>query len=526
MRPKHVVYLLRSERHPRQRSGQRLEPYEIVYPIGAGGMGEVYQATDTKLDRQVAIKTLPDEFAQDEQRLARFEREAKLLASLNHPRIGAIYGLEESEGKRFLVLELIEGDTLADRVKRGPIPVEESLELALQMAEALEAAHDAGVIHRDLKPANVKVKEDGMVKVLDFGLAKALEGGEDGSQSESPTLTAAATRAGVIMGTAAYMSPEQAKGKIVDKRADIWGFGVVLFEMLTAKRLFEGEDVSETLAAVLRAEPDWNALPADTPPAIRRLLRRALHRDRRDRLGDMTDARLEIEEARESPASDAEAPPGARTLRVWQRPLPLVLASLMLGAVVARLLPTFGAPAPPRVTRYALALPETDEINVSGGLAWSPDGRYLAYPADRTGVRQLFLRARDQLEPIPISGTEGALHPFFSPDGQWIGFFADDNLKKVSVAGGPPVTLCPAGLRLGASWRPDDTIVFASISAPGLWQVPAAGGEPKPLTTPDPSEGRHNWPEFLPDGRAVLFTISKGGPVSDKRCRGSVSRLR
>ncbi len=244
------------------------------------------------------------------------------------------------------------------------------------------------------------------------------------------------------------------------------------------------------------------------------MLKLCLQKDAKRRVRDIGDVLLAMEGAFET---DGDAPVVPRVTRMWQRPLPLVLASLLLGAVAARLLPSFGAPAPPRVTRYALGLPETDAINRSGGLAWSPEGRYLAYPADRAGVRQLFLRARDQLEPIPISGTEGALHPFFSPDGQWIGFFADDSLKKVSVAGGPPVTLCPAGTRYGASWGPDDTIVFASDSAPGLWQVPAAGGEPKPLTTPVPSEGRHNWPEFLPGGRAVLFTISMQGPISDKR---------
>ena len=240
------------------------------------------------------------------------------------------------------------------------------------------------------------------------------------------------------------------------------------------------------------------------------MLKLCLQKDAKRRVRDIGDVLLAMEGAFET---DGDAPVIPRVTRMWQRPLPLVLASLLLGAVAARLLPSFGAPAPPRVTRYALGLPETDAINRSGGLAWSPEGRYLAYPADRAGVRQLFLRARDQLEPIPISGTEGALHPFFSPDGQWIGFFADDSLKKVSVAGGPPVTLCPAGTRYGASWGPDDTIVFASDSAPGLWQVPAAGGEPKPLTTPVPSEGRHNWPEFLPGGRAVLFTISMQGQV-------------
>ena len=402
--------------------------------------------------------------------------------------------------------------------QQGPIPVEEALRIARQIAEALSEAHEKGIIHRDLKPANVKLTPEGQVKVLDFGLAKAFSGdtteaGASSELSQSPTLSRQATAVGLILGTAAYMSPEQAKGKKVDRRTDVWAFGVVLYEMLTGTRLFDGEDVSDTLAAVLRAEPDWGALPAETPSAIRRLLRRALTKDRRERLGDIGDARLEIEEADGSPPANVVDPSPSRRL-------PLTVTGPLLfafGAVLAWSLARPDAGAPPTVTRYSITLPDTVALDFNAGLAWSPDGKSLVYRANRDGVAQLFLRSRDQQDPIPIRATENGMSPFFSPDGQWIGFFDGESLKKVAVAGGPSVTLCPAGGRLGASWGPDDTIVFASNDAQGLMRVPAAGGEPTPLTDPAPDEGRHNWPEFLPDGRAVLFTISQQGPISDKQ---------
>ena len=425
---------------------------------GGGGKSstlpaEVYRADDTKLKREVAIKILPEAFARDEERLKRFEREAQMLASLNHPNIASIYGLEEDDGRLFLVLELVEGPTLAERIQEGPIPLEEALRIARQIADALCEAHEKGIIHRDLKPANVKLTPEGQVKILDFGLAKAFSGdtteaGASSELSQSPTLSRQATAVGLILGTAVYMSPEQAKGKKVDRRTDVWAFGVVLYEMLTGKRLFDGEDVSETLAAVLRAEPDWSALPGETPSAIRRLLRRALTKDRRERLGDIGDARLEIKETEDAPQAEASAPS--------KRSMPLLLAGLFLIAITTVLAWSLwrSGSEPGTVTRYTLVLPETDAVSINSGLAWSPDGKLLAYPASRDGVVQLFLRARDRLGPIPLPDTEGAMSPFFSPDGEWVGFFTGDSLKKVAVDGGPSVTLCPTNHRYGATWGP------------------------------------------------------------------------
>ena len=491
--------------------GSRLGHYDVTALIGEGGMGQVYQATDTTLNRQVALKILPEAFASDPDRLARFQREAQVLASLNHPNIAAIYGIEESEGTRALVLELVEGPTLEDRIKQGPIPLDEALPIAKQIAEALEAAHEAGVIHRDLKPANIKVRDDGTVKVLDFGLAKALDTSPEGDPSQSPTLTAAATQMGVIMGTAAYMSPEQARGKTVDKRADIWAFGVVLYEMLTGTRAFTGGDVSETLAHVITKDVDWHALPQGASTSLRHILRRCLVRDPTQRLRDIGDARLELE----GPLSPEASEPGETRaaaitpLRVWQRPIPLAVAALVIAAIAGGVVWGLMRPAPApagTVTRFPFILPEGDVMGIGYGMALSPDGRMLVYAGERDGARQLFVRTRDQMTVRPLGGTDGARHPFFSPDGAWVGFFADDSLQKVALAGGPPVTLCATGVILGgATWGPDDTIVFASIDASGLMQVPAAGGEPRPLT--EPSEGGlHRFPTFVPGGKAVLYT--------------------
>ena len=441
---------------------------------------------------------------------------AKVLASLNHPNIGSIYGLEEAEGQRALVLELVEGPTLADRIKQGPIPVDEALPIAKQIAEALEAAHEQGIIHRDLKPANIKVKDDGTVKVLDFGLAKAFQpDAREVSASMSPTisLTAAATQMGMVIGTAAYMAPEQAKGKVVDKRADVWAFGAVLFEMLTGQKPFVGDDVSDTLAAVLRADVDLDALPDDTPATLGRVISACLQRDPKQRVHDVADVRLAMQgvfEATASPPSDATAP---RALQVWQRPVPLMLTGLALLAVGG-----FGvwglvrpAPAPAgTVTRLPLILPEGDVSTFTDGIALSPDGTTLVYAGTRDGAQQLFVRPRDQMTVQPLPGTEGAVNPFFSPDGAWVGFFTTGELRKVALAGGAPVTLCAVGSRFGATWGPDDTIVFASNDAPGLMQVPAAGGEPRPLT--EPAENvQHRWPTFVPGGEAVLYTVAQPG---------------
>ena len=498
--------------------GTRLGHYDVTAKIGEGGMGEVWQARDTKLDRDVALKVLPEAFTSDPDRLARFEREAKVLASLNHPNIGSIYGLEEAEGVKALVLELVEGPTLADRIKQGAIPIDEALPIAKQIAEALEAAHERGIIHRDLKPANIKVKGDGMVKVLDFGLAKALEPEAGGDPSQSPTMTAAATQMGMLMGTAAYMSPEQAKGKTADRRADVWAFGVVLYEMLTGKRLFEGATASDTLAAVLRAEPDWDVLPRDTPTAVRRLLRRCVERDPKRRLQHVGDVRMEVEEALTTPASEQVTPVPVAPQRVgWRRPLPWVVGALVGSLVTGVAVWSATRPAPPRVQRFTLLAEQTTEplsiSAASGTVAISPDGQRIAYITAGAGVSQLHVRSVDQLTPATLVSGGVSFDPFFSPDGEWVAFFdlSSRALKRVSVNGGPVLTIAilPGNLR-GASWGSDDTIIFGTLSSDnGLWRVPAGGGDPEPLTTPDPAQGEQNhlWPEILPGGRAVLFTI-------------------
>jgi len=504
-------------------SGTRVGIYEVTAKIGEGGMGEVYQARDTTLDRDVALKVLPEAFTADPDRLARFQREAKVLASLNHPNIGAIHGLESTEDAQALVLELIEGPTLADRIAEGLIPVEEALNIANQIAEALEAAHEQGIVHRDLKPANVKVKADGTVKVLDFGLAKAATSdasGANATTSATMSLTASATQMGMVIGTAAYMAPEQAKGKPVDKRADIWAFGVVLLEMLGGKRVFEGETASETLAAVMMKEPDWGRLPTDLPPKLDNLVRRCLEKDPRERVRDVGDVRLAMKGAFETmvavPADTVTAPP----MRLWQRPLPALIA-LLLVAVIAGvgvwILGSAGPSLPATVTRFGVYLAAGDVTDFGDGIALSPDGKTLVYAGTRDGMQQLFLRNRDQMESRSIPGTEGAVFPFFSPDGEWVGFFTNDSLKKISLAGGPPVTLCASGQRQGATWGPNDTIVFSSSAALGLMQVSAAGGEPHLLTEPLPEEGAHVWPAFVPGGEAIIYTSGNTGAVSDKQ---------
>ena len=494
--------------------GSSLGPYAVTAKIGEGGMGEVWQARDTKLDRDVALKVLPEAFTSDPDRLARFEREAKVLASLNHPNIGSIYGLEEADGVKALVLELVEGPTLADRIKQGPIPIDEALPIAKQIAEAIEAAHEAGVIHRDLKPANIKVKDDGTVKVLDFGLAKAFD--SDGAEmAEAPTETAA-TRAGAILGTPAYMAPEQAKGLVVDRRSDIWAFGVVLYEMLTGRRAFAGDDKADTLSAVLRAEPDWDAFPGATPARLRQVVTACLEKDRRQRVHDMADVRLAMDGRFEAPATVGDTTgPGAP---VWQRPFPLVAAAVALVLITAvavwRLVTPTAAAAP--VTRFIIPLTDV----MMHGLAVSPLGDRVVYSAPGADGLQLFVRFRDQIDAVPLRGTEGAAHPFFSPDGQWVGFSTTGELRRVPVDGGPVETLCELDGHRGVTWGPDNTIVFAPRNTPdlvGLMRVSGSGGEPQPLTSPAPNEGRHAWPQFTPDGRFVLFTTGPDSPVSGKR---------
>ena len=493
--------------------GQTLQHYRIAERIGKGGMGEVYRATDTKLNRDVAIKVIPDLFAKDPDRMARFSREAQVLASLNHPNIAAIHGLEESEGKRALVMELVDGETLQERIKRGAVPVEEALKYAKQIAEALEEAHEHGFIHRDLKPANIKITSNGTVKVLDFGLAKALEGeGSSGSSpdlSQSPTLSAAATAAGVILGTAAYMSPEQARGQKVDRRGDIWSFGVVLYEMLTGQSVYSGETVSDVLAKVLEREPDWDSLPKDTPASTERLLRRCFEKNVRQRLQSMGDARIVIDEYLSNPAAESTVIAGPATSPAqapWVRVLPWALAGLAAAAFLAALAMRPSLPEA-SVVRLNAEVSNTGLFSdVGSAVVVSPDGTRLAYVVGDGNSRNLHIRSLDQLEGAPLSGTEQSYHPFFSPDGKWVGFVTRTELKKVSVSGGAPLTLAEANLSRGASWGPDETIVFAPTPGAGLSFVPSAGGEPKVLTELGDEETSHRWPQYLPDGKAVLFT--------------------
>ena len=493
--------------------GTTLGPYQVTAKIGEGGMGEVWQARDTKLDRDVALKVLPEAFTSDPDRLARFEREAKVLASLNHPNIGSIYGLEEAEGVRALVLELVEGPTLADRIKQGPIPIDEALPIAKQIAEALEAAHERGVIHRDLKPANVKVKADGMVKVLDFGLAKAFQpDASDPNMSQSPTisLTAAATQIGVIMGTAAYMSPEQAKGKTVDKRADVWAFGCVLYEMLTGQRPFVGDDVSDTLAAVLRAEVDLDALPDAIPARLRQIVRRCLQKDPKQRLHDVADLRLAMDGAFETTVPQTAEAVVAPALQVWQRPVPAAIAALTLLAIGGLTVLSLTRPAPTLVARFPIQLGADEAFSGTGRpiVAISSDGSHVVYSANNG----LSLRPLDQLHATPIPGTDGARNPFFSPDGQRIGFYAAGQLKRVSVSGGAPVTLGEANTPWGASWGADDMILYGQGSQ-GIWRVPGTGGSPEQLIPMEDGEQAHG-PQLLPGGEWVLFTFRPSGASS------------
>jgi serine/threonine protein kinase len=492
--------------------GKTLGHYQITSQIGKGGMGEVFQAKDQKLGREVAIKVLPEEFAKDSDRVARFQREAKLLASLNHPNIAAIYGLEESGGTNFLVLELVEGETLAERLRRGPIPVEESMRLALQIAEALEAAHEKGIIHRDLKPSNIKVSPDAKVKVLDFGLAKAFAG-EQGEMNlaNSPTLSDAATQQGVILGTAAYMSPEQAKGKTVDKRADIWAFGVVLFEMLAGRQLFTGETVSETLASVLKSEPEWKRLPANLHPRIRFLLERCLEKEIRNRYGSVNDARVEIQKVLADPSGVLVEPvTTVKPRRRLQLGLPWVAATAILCIIIAGLAVWRLKPTEPRqVTRFDYDLPEGQQFVTTSFplLDVSPDGKQFVYST----TKGLFLRSVDELTAKLIAGTEGVtVEPFFSPDGKWIGYFSvtDRKLKKIAVNGGAPVALCDvAPFLTGASWYADNTIVYGQYTN-SIMRVSANGGTPEAIIKAK-SEVL-GFPQVLPGGKSVLYTAAGG----------------
>jgi Tol biopolymer transport system component len=501
-----------------------LNQYQVTAKLGAGGMGEVFRARDTRLNREVAIKVLPESFAQDKERLARFEREAKALAALNHPNVAAIYGLERIGSSQALILELVEGEDLSARLKRGPLPVEEAMDVCKQIAEALEAAHEKGIIHRDLKPGNVKLTADGKVKVLDFGLAKTTTAEATSMDPDSPTITADYTMPGTLLGTAGYMSPEQARGKPVDKRSDIWSFGVVLYECLTGRRLFSGETVTDSIGALLHKEIDWSQLPKDTPPTIQLLLRKCLVRDRKRRLQDIGDARIELEQAIADPSSSLiRLSEGALQETKAGRGMPLKkVAGLVLAAViVAAALGWFLKPQPvPSVPlRLQVTLAPGNQLDTRAkNLALSPDGRTLAYVAVRENVSRLYVRPLGAFEATPLEGTEGASNPFFSPDGRWLGFFTQGKMKgkmkKIPVAGGAAETLADAAGNGGASWGADGTIVFApSITGHAvLWRVSANGGTPMVLTRLDRAKGEysHRYPQILPGGKIVLFTSLSG----------------
>jgi serine/threonine-protein kinase len=497
-------------------SGSLLVHYRLIEKIGEGGMGVVWRALDTTLDREVAIKILPEAFAEQTDRLARFEREAKLLASLNHPNVATIHGLHEHEGLRFLAMELVPGEDLASRLSRGPVVLEEALAFAGQIADALEAAHASGVVHRDLKPSNIRITPDGKVRVLDFGLAKAGEAPRTQAETDpslSPTVTSVGSVAGVILGTAAYMSPEQARGAPVDRRADTWAFGCVLYEMLAGRGAFKGETTSDTLAAVLRADPDWNALPARTPPSIRRLLRRCLEKRPERRLHSAADARLEIDDAASEPIEPVSGETGKAVGRRTWVPWLVALACAIVAAVALGVVWKRSATTSREQLHVAVTLPQQLELHAAfaGGLiaALSPDGSRLAFVAREEDTIRLYLRSLDSPEIVAVPETESAWAPFFSPDGQWLAFFAKGKLKKVSVQGGTPVELCDAPSARGASWAPDGTIVISPIFTTGLARIPDAGGELEVLTVPDRTrnERTHRWPDVLPGGNAAIFTI-------------------
>jgi len=485
--------------------GTRLGVYEITGPIGEGGMGQVYRATDTTLGRQVAIKILPAVFGGDLDRLSRFEREAKMLASLNHPHIAAIYGFEKSAGLHALVMELVEGEDLSQRIARGPIPLDEALPIAKQIAEALEAAHGQGIIHRDLKPANIKLRSDGTVKVLDFGLAKALEPayvpGASAGQPEvthSPTFTSPAmTHAGVILGTAAYMSPEQARGRPVGVQADIWAFGCILLEMLTGGSPFKGPTVTDTLAAIVRAEPDWTSLPADTPPALRSLLGRCLQKDLSRRLHHIGDARIELDET--APGGTAPAASGSRSNRLpWL--IALVLAGVAVSLAAALTLKWRSVNEPPEL-RVDVVTPNSDQLTI----ALSPDGMKLAYVESVNSASRLQVRSLADGSLKSYAGTDFATNPFWSPDGRSLGFFADGKLKRIDLVSGLTQTIAPAPIGGGGTWNRDGIVIFAPTILGGLFKVPAEGGQPVAVTTRSNKDSGHRSPQFLPDGRRFIY---------------------
>ena len=496
--------------------GTRIGSYEIAAQIGVGGMGEVYRATDTKLGRQVAIKVLPDAVASDADRLARFDREARTLAVLNHPNIAAVHGLEDADGFKAIVMELVEGPTLADRITRGPIPVDEVLAIATQMAEALEAAHEQGIVHRDLKPANVKVRPDGAVKVLDFGLAKAMEltGAMSASPSMSPTITTPAmTQAGLILGTAAYMSPEQARGVAVDRRADIWALGCVLYEMLTGQQAFGGELISDVMASVLKAEPDYGRLPPHNPRRLRALVVRCLEKDPKRRWRDVGDVRVELEQIRDAPTDTLTDEPqrlrrGERA--IWAAAVLMALAAIWLVSTRVGSTPDEGGRGYDEPLAFQFSPPEGASFYPHVWripFALSPDGQWLAYAATVDGgPSRLWIREMSSLAAQAITGTEGAVEPFWSPDSRWVGFTASDVLYRVRIPGGTPQLIARTVARFPA-WSPGGEILFTNVQR-GLSRVPVEGGSTSPVTTAN-SEFIHRWPQFVDESR-FLYAAGSG----------------
>jgi serine/threonine-protein kinase len=511
--------------------GRQIGSYQIVSVLGAGGMGEVYRAHDTTLGRDVAIKVLPPLFGTDPDRLARFEREARVLASLNHPHIGAIYGVEPVDGGRALVLELVEGETLADRIAHVPIPIAEALAIAQQIADALEAAHEKGIVHRDLKPANIKITPDGVVKVLDFGLAKAAAGdGASPDLSQAPTVTGGVTRDGIVLGTAAYMSPEQARGKPVDKRADVWAFGCVLFEMLAGRKTFPGDTISDTIAAILERQPAWDGLSATTPPAVRRLLRRCLEKDSKRRLRDIGDARLELDDALAGPALDD--PARVEPVSMTRRTAIGAMAGAVVGAAATGIVAISRSrgTVPRSLAQFAITLPDGHVFNANFNkrIAISPDGAHVACSAQLpSGRGQLLVRSLRDLELKAPEGVRGGV-PFFSPNGQWLGFMASDGvrlLQKLALSGGAPTTLSKFNPGVsGATWADTDTIYFVPDTPSGIARVAAAGGETTEAAGIefDKGERTHKFPHALPGGKAVLFTVATADSESYDDARISV----
>ncbi len=507
--------------------GSRIGPFEILAPLGRGGMGEVFRARDTRLRREVAIKALSESFARDAERRSRFAREAQLLAALNHPNVATLYGIEEAGGAVYLVMELVEGQGLDEKLAGGALPLDETLAVASKVAAGVEAAHGLGIIHRDLKPSNVKVRPDGSVKVLDFGLARVAEGAAETDASRSPTVTSAGTQTGVVLGTAAYMSPEQARGKPLDRRTDVFSFGGLLYECLTGQRAFRGQTISDTMAAVLTAEPDWAALPPDASPRLRALLRRCLQKDPARRLRDIGDARLEIEEIRageergEAPAllaAGATSTPTPRGRVLW------AVAGLVTGALLVLAFSRFASRGegrvPPRTVIAILPMPDGTRLHFldDPSVAVSPDGATVVFRAAADGPPRLYRRALAGSPAEPIPGTEEGNSPFFSPDGEWLGFTTTTELKKVSMAGGAPIRIAELPpVSQGATWLADGSVFVARSSNNGLYRVSSAGGPFERSIPLNAARGEHAllWPQALPDGRGILATIVRGEDFQD-----------